>query len=553
MVLQLKHRSVYCAQLIRTGSGILASKRSVGFSSAAVALILQAGQRAPRVQSPADRSSAPAPPPWLQVEAERPEPGVCLHLCAHRFRPIVPSRSPLQLTRLEPRAPPQFRLPRRREEERATPQRLSSTIGQAFFCLQTRPQPVAPFASAGVLSFHAPGAPEDVRERLARLLSLSAAMMTDPDAPLESLRQREESSSDGDAAETADEDAQQLTVQSLPYVKCRESVSAVFSFDSAARRRISLASNATSDTANSSPEHADKFPTSLSYSVPSTTLVTNTPRGRPAVDVIATYMNTCDQRTVKSELMRAHAHFAAEWGWFADIDSSSESWGGDGSVHSLRRRLSADLGLIDVGNVHVLGDEQTNTRITAAHKTFTIVTEGNSKVVSATVSIPKFRIVQSRSGADRHAQYLITLMLGKELYADWRRYSEFGELVKTLDEKRYSRTQDAWAGIETRWFNRLEPSYLHQKCITLENFMRELMYESNEPTVLINFLGGYLGKVNARPTDPVAYRPAAQLPKELRPPQPRHERELFEKMWAENFKRSHVDYSTSLAPTQTAS
>lgn len=173
---------------------------------------------------------------------------------------------------------------------------------------------MAPFASAGVLSFHAPGAPEDVRERLARLLSLSAAMMTDPDAPLESLRQREESSSDGDAAETADEDAQQLTVQSLPYVKCRESVSAVFSFDSAARRRISLASNATSDTANSSPEHADKFPTSLSYSVPSTTLVTNTPRGRPAVDVIATYMNTCDQRTVKSELMRAHAHFASPRG-----------------------------------------------------------------------------------------------------------------------------------------------------------------------------------------------------------------------------------------------
>ncbi|CAI5746579.1 unnamed protein product [Peronospora destructor] len=389
--------------------------------------------------------------------------------------------------------------------------------------------------------------------------------------------------SDGDAAEIADffdivkddnGSSPQLTVRSLPYVKCRGSASAVFSFDSAARRHISLVSNETSDTVDSSPEHGNKLPTSLSYSVPPTTMVTTTPRGRPAVDVIATYMNTCDQRTVKSELMRAHAHFAsprggppsrirssslmsregsAEWGWFADIDSSSESWGGDGSIHSLRRRLSADLGLIDVGNVHVLGDEQTNTRITAAHKTFTIVTEGNGKVVSATVSIPKFRIVQSRSGADRHAQYLITLMLGKELYADWRRYSEFGELVKTLDEKRYTRTQDAWAGIETRWFNRLEPSYLHQKCITLENFMRELMYESNKPTVLINFLGGYLGKVNARPMDSVAFRPAAQLPKELRPPQPQHERELFEKMWAENFKRSHVDYATDVPSNQTAS
>jgi len=237
---------------------------------------------------------------------------------------------------------------------------------------------------------------------------------------------------------------------------------------------------------------------------------------------------------------------SAEWGWFADIDSSSESWGGDGSIHSLRRRLSADLGLIDVGNaVHVLGDEQTNTRLTAAHKTFTVVTEdGNSRVVSSTISIPKFRIVQSRSGSDRHAQYLITLQLGKDLYADWRRYSEFGELSKKLPPEGFPRSQEAWGDIDTRWFNRLEPSYLHQKCITLENFVRELMYESNEPALLIAFLGGYEGKVNARPNDPVAFRPAAQLPKELRPPQPQHERELFEKLWAENFKRSHVDYGS---------
>uniref|UniRef100_M4BUL2 PX domain-containing protein n=1 Tax=Hyaloperonospora arabidopsidis (strain Emoy2) TaxID=559515 RepID=M4BUL2_HYAAE len=410
-------------------------------------------------------------------------------------------------------------------------------------------------------------------------------MTTDVDAcKSQSLSPCDESAVTLNAAELAlafhradDDGPLQLTVQSLPYVKRREHAdkTAALSVDASGRRRVSVGCSATSDPLQAPLEPADKFLTSLSYSVPCPTRVSNTPRGSPAVDVIATYMNTCDQRTVKLELMRAHARFAssreggpstrtrtssmvskegsAEWGWFADIDSSSESRGNDGSVHSLRRRLSADLGLVDVGNVHVLGDEQTNTRNTAAHKTFTIVTEGNGKVVSATVSIPKFRIVQSRSGSDRHAQYLITLLLGKELYADWRRYSEFGELVKTLDEKRYTRTQDVWAGIETRWFNRLEPSYLHQKCITLENFMRELMYESNEPTLLINFLGGYLGKVNARPTDPVAYRPAAQLPKELRPPQPRHERELFEKMWAENFQRSRVDYSTNEPSDQTTS
>lgn len=238
---------------------------------------------------------------------------------------------------------------------------------------------------------------------------------------------------------------------------------------------------------------------------------------------------------------------SADWGWFADIDSSTESWGADGSLVSLRRKLSADLGMLELGtSVHVLGDELANTRLTAAHKTFTINTDGNLKVVSATVSIPKFRIVQSRAGADRHAQYLITFKLGKELFADWRRYSEFGELAKTLDASRYAHTQAAWKSIDTRWFNRLEPSYLHHKCIALENFMRELMYESTDPSIAIDFLGGYMGKVNCRPMDPVAYRPSAQLPKELRPPQPRHERELFEKMWAENFKRSRVDYNGSM-------
>lgn len=214
-------------------------------------------------------------------------------------------------------------------------------------------------------------------------------------------------------------------------------------------------------------------------------------------------------------------------------------------MQSLRRKLSVELGLVDSGNaVHVLGDEQANTRITAAHKTFTIVIDGKQKVVSGTISIPKFRIVQSRSGTDRHAQYLITFKLGKDFYADWRRYSEFGELAKTLPIDKYERTLSAWKSIDTRWFNRLEPSYLHQKCITLENFMRELMYESSEAVVLINFLGGFLGKVNTRPTNPIEYRPSAQLPKEMRPPQPRHERELFERMWAENFKRSCVNYTS---------
>ncbi|KAF0704964.1 Aste57867_7192 [Aphanomyces stellatus] len=228
---------------------------------------------------------------------------------------------------------------------------------------------------------------------------------------------------------------------------------------------------------------------------------------------------------------------SAEWGWFADIDSSNESFGENSITNLLRRRLS-----IEGGNEHIIHDEQHSTsRMTAALKTFSDGPDGD-RVRTAAVSIPKFRIVQSRAGADRHAEYLVTFKLGREYHADWRRYSEFGEIVKKLDAYRFPRAMTSWRGIDNRWFNRLEPSYLHKKCIALEVFLRDLMYELTAPDVLIEFIGE---KINAKPLDMSDGRPSAQLPKEMRPKQPQEERELFEKLWAENFKRSAVNYEDS--------
>lgn len=287
---------------------------------------------------------------------------------------------------------------------------------------------------------------------------------------------------------------------------------------------------------------------------------------RPPVDVLATYVNTSDKRSLKADLLDAHEKLltkrrfsstssvlsveardksgessGGEWGWFADIDSSSES---SDMLPSLRRKYSNDQ-TRKVPDGHVLCDESENPRITAAHKTFAWREDeedgGEKKIVSAAISIPKFRIVQSKNGSDRHAQYQVTLKLGNSFFTDWRRYSEFANLIKEVDPAVYQRTHLAWRNIDSRWFNRLEPSYLHRKCITLENFLRELMYESLDPTVLLNFLGGSASKVHVKCDHT---RPSAQLPKDLRPPQPQEERELFEKLWAENFKRSQVENST---------
>lgn len=327
---------------------------------------------------------------------------------------------------------------------------------------------------------------------------------------------------------------------------------------------------------------------------------------RPAVDVLATYINTSDKRVVKADLLRAQARFvgrkipnskeeekmeergrkgslgrkvslasnsreaSGEWGWFADIDSSGDSYSGE-LLPSMRRLYSMEK----KGEDEEIVDEANNTRITAAHKTFawseedtllvdthiqsnTILSrvspKSGAKVVCAAISMPKFRIVQSKSGADRHAEYQVTLKLGNTFYSDWRRYSEFQNVLKHAQPECYARTHIAWKNIDTRWFNRLEPSYLHKKCIALEGFIREFMYESNDPALLLHFLGGSAGKVNTRPMEAVEtvvhesnsqidyseLRPSAQLPKDLRPQQPAQERELFEKLWAENFKRSMI-------------
>ncbi|OQR94106.1 hypothetical protein THRCLA_08245 [Thraustotheca clavata] len=273
---------------------------------------------------------------------------------------------------------------------------------------------------------------------------------------------------------------------------------------------------------------------------------------RPGIDIIATYMNSSDNRlNVKADSLRQlsihmsggsiHSEnsipkiqsrdSSGEWGWFHDIDSSTESMGDNsGALYCLRRRFSNG----DSGNI-VHDEQQSASRMTAL-KTF----PNDGKVLTAAISIPKFRIVQSRVGADRHAEYLVTFKLGREYHSDWRRYSEFDAIVKKLDLSIYPRANVAWKAIDNRWFNRLEPSYLHNKCIALEVFLRDLMYELMEPNILIDFLGC---RVNVRPSDTAAVRPAAQLPKELRPAQPQQERELFEKLWAENFKRSAVNYS----------
>ena len=64
-----------------------------------------------------------------------------------------------------------------------------------------------------------------------------------------------------------------------------------------------------------------------------------------------------------------------------------------------------------------------------------------------------------------------------------------------------------------------------------------------DPSLLLGFLGGSAARVNtpsvptSQPVNGVEKRPAAQLPKHLRPTQPTQERELFEKVWTENFKR----------------
>eukprot|EP01041_Mallomonas_annulata_P002403 gene2403-4663_t len=133
---------------------------------------------------------------------------------------------------------------------------------------------------------------------------------------------------------------------------------------------------------------------------------------------------------------------------------------------------------------------------TAVSKSF-----NNTKFSSITIQLPRFRIVRTASGII-HAEYLVVVVLNTVSLGIWRRHSEFKTLwnkvqnVCAKEEVHHGRHQfknslSSWQCLihRQRWFRCLDKDYLGLKCFLLERFMHDLLFESNTPDMIAEFLG----------------------------------------------------------------
>lgn len=110
--------------------------------------------------------------------------------------------------------------------------------------------------------------------------------------------------------------------------------------------------------------------------------------------------------------------------------------------------------------------------------------------IAAKLQIRSFRIVEVKGSKTQHAEYLIEMQLDGRYFSGWRRFSDIHRFVRTLDPNRFRQTMAAWQPLDTssRWFNRLELSYLHKRCRMLEEFAHALLIECSNAHPLAELL-----------------------------------------------------------------
>ncbi|GAB9468652.1 Phox domain-containing, partial [Globisporangium polare] len=86
--------------------------------------------------------------------------------------------------------------------------------------------------------------------------------------------------------------------------------------------------------------------------------------------------------------------------------------------------------------------------------------------IAAKIQIRSFRIVEAKHSQAQHAEYLVELQLDGRYFSRWRRFSALSRFVSTVGSSEFRETHATWSKLEaaSRWFNRLELAYLHERC-----------------------------------------------------------------------------------------
>ncbi|KAI9914686.1 hypothetical protein PsorP6_007663 [Peronosclerospora sorghi] len=188
-----------------------------------------------------------------------------------------------------------------------------------------------------------------------------------------------------------------------------------------------------------------------------------------------------------------------EWGWFEDFDEVDDVSDNTMSTNSSDMLISACSEIVTTSSSTSAQLLTTHREISSAFdmcRTFPPLHERydtpyhlskyswmrvlpSHRHIAAKVQIRSFRIVEAQRTKAQHAEYLIEIQLDGRYFSRWRRFSEIYRFVSSLDPNQFRQSLMAWRPIETksRWFNRLELSYLHERCRMLEKFAYLLLVE----------------------------------------------------------------------------
>ncbi|KAE8881055.1 hypothetical protein PF005_g14875 [Phytophthora fragariae] len=190
-----------------------------------------------------------------------------------------------------------------------------------------------------------------------------------------------------------------------------------------------------------------------------------------------------------------------EWGWFEDFDDDADNLSDD----AFSANSSSDLFYSSRRSLPTFPSTQStktpmmNRDMSATFdmcRTFPPLREAydtpyhqskypwmrvlpSHRHIAAQIQIRSFRIVEAKGSKAQHAEYLIEMQLDGRYFSHWRRFSEIYRFVSSLDPNQFRQSMLAWQPIDanSRWFNRLELSYLHERCRLLEEFAHALLVE----------------------------------------------------------------------------
>ncbi|GMF20066.1 unnamed protein product [Phytophthora lilii] len=192
-----------------------------------------------------------------------------------------------------------------------------------------------------------------------------------------------------------------------------------------------------------------------------------------------------------------------EWGWFEDFDDDADNLSDDGfsanstdMFYSSRRSLPTFPASASLQSSATPMMKREMSATFDMCRTFPPLREAydtpyhqskypwmrvlpSHRHIAAKIQIRSFRIVEAKGSKAQHAEYLIEMQLDGRYFSRWRRFSEIYRFVCSLDPNQFRQSMVAWQPIEanSRWFNRLELSYLHKRCRMLEEFAHALLVE----------------------------------------------------------------------------